>query len=72
LTVCFLWIQLSFNFEAGPSLYSIYLQLVIWSVFSFFTVVRFLSYLDLRIRTEGWEVELAMRAEADRLTRHLA
>ena len=30
-------------------------------------VVRFLSYLDLRIRHEGWEVELLMRAEALRL-----
>jgi hypothetical protein len=40
-----------------------------WMVISFFTVVRFLSYLDLRIRNEGWEVELIMRAEAARLTR---
>jgi hypothetical protein len=29
--------------------------------------VRFLSYLDLRIRHEGWEVELLMRAEGLRL-----
>jgi hypothetical protein len=40
-----------------------------WTVVSFFTVVRFLSYLDLRIRNEGWEVELTMRAEAARLAR---
>ena len=33
----------------------------------FFRVVRFLSYLDLRIRHEGWEVELLMRAESLRL-----
>ena len=30
-------------------------------------VVRYLEYLDLRIRYEGWEVELFMRAEAARL-----
>jgi hypothetical protein len=43
-----------------------------WAVVSFFTVVRFLAYLDLRIRNEGWEVELTMRAEAARLTRQWA
>ncbi|HEY2413128.1 MAG TPA: hypothetical protein VGI40_12840 [Pirellulaceae bacterium] len=39
----------------------------LWLVVAFFAVVRFLSYLDLRIRHEGWEVELLMRAEAVRL-----
>ena len=43
-----------------------------WTMVSFFTVVRFLAYLDLRIRNEGWEVELTMRAEAARLTRQWA
>lgn len=47
--------------------YACYLQFAIWSVVGYFTVVRFLSYLDLRIRREGWEVELKMRAEATRL-----
>jgi hypothetical protein len=41
--------------------------LCLWSVAAYFSVVRFLSYLDLRIRHEGWEVELLMRAEAARL-----
>jgi hypothetical protein len=39
----------------------------LWLIVAFFAVVRFLSYLDLRIRHEGWEVELLMRAEAVRL-----
>jgi hypothetical protein len=39
----------------------------LWFVVAYFSVVRFLSYLDLRIRHEGWEVELLMRAEALRL-----
>jgi hypothetical protein len=39
----------------------------LWLVVAFMSVVRFLSYLDLRIRHEGWEVELLMRAEALRL-----
>ena len=39
-------------------------------VASYLTVVRFFSYLDLRIRREGWEVELVMRAERAQLARH--
>jgi hypothetical protein len=33
----------------------------------YLTVVRFMCYLDARIRNEGWEVELLLRAEAARL-----
>jgi len=51
---------------------SLYLQLVVWATTTYFTVVRFLSYLDLRIRTEGWEIELKMRAEAARLAGQLS
>jgi hypothetical protein len=29
---------------------------------AFFAVVRFLTYIDRRIRLEGWEVELRLRA----------
>lgn len=41
--------------------------LAVWLVVGLFTVVRFLSYLDLRIRREGWEIELQMRAQAAQL-----
>lgn len=47
----------------------IVIQAACWLVIGYFTVVRFLSYLDLRIRREGWEVELLMRTEAGRLRR---
>ncbi|MGI9456324.1 MAG: hypothetical protein ACR2NU_07160 [Aeoliella sp.] len=43
--------------------------ITLWLVVGWMAVVRFLSYLDLRIRREGWEVELLMRAEAHRLQR---
>ena len=43
------------------------LHVAMWLVAGFFTVVRFLGYLDLRIRREGWEVELVMRAESELL-----
>lgn len=46
--------------------------LSLWIVVAYFTIVRFLSYLDLRIRQEGWEVELLMRAESAKLTHRLS
>lgn len=51
--------------------YTLYYPLALWIVAGYFTVVRFLGYLDLRIRREGWEVELMMRAEEARLSRQL-
>lgn len=41
--------------------------LSLWVVGIFLTVYRYLSYIDSRIRLEGWEIELRMRAEANRL-----
>jgi hypothetical protein len=45
--------------------------LAMWSITAFIGVFRFLSYLDLRIRQEGWEVELLVKAEAARLSEKL-
>lgn len=47
-------------------------QLAAWLVVGYFAVVHFLSYLDLRIRTEGWEIELRLRAEGLRLSQQIA
>ena len=58
---------LASELELDGRLFTGQYQLALWVVVSFFAVVRFLSYLDLRIRREGWEVELAMRAEEARL-----
>ncbi len=41
--------------------------IAVWVTVGFTAVARFLAYLDLRIRREGWEVELAMRAEGIRM-----
>ena len=60
------------NAEISRLTFLIYLQIAVWMTVCYFTVVRFLSYLDLRIRREGWEVELKMRAEAARLASPLA
>ena len=40
--------------------------LALWTVAGWSVMVRLLGYLDARIRLEGWEVELAVRAEAMR------
>jgi len=55
----------------GPA-YTVCFPLALWLVAGYLAVVRFLAYLDLRIRREGWEVELMVRAEEARLTRRLA
>ena len=42
-----------------------------WLTNAYLTVARFLSYLDIRIRQEGWEVELLIRAEAQKIEESL-
>ncbi len=44
----------------------VFYPLALWLIASLSVVSRLLSYLDARIRLEGWEVELAIRAEAIR------
>ncbi len=41
--------------------------MTIWMVATWGTVIRFLLYMNSRIRTEGWEIELRLKAEAQRL-----
>jgi hypothetical protein len=57
------------DWSRGPQLVRYLMPLAMWIVVGFFTVFRFLTYLDARIRQEGWEVELRLRAEAVRLAR---
>lgn len=51
----------------GWVLYHLGTPVCMWIVVGYFSAVRFLSYLDLRIRREGWEVELIVRAAAAQL-----
>ena len=48
-----------------------YGPLAMWIVAGILAVVRFLSYIDIRIRQEGWEVELRLRSEAIQLEKGL-
>lgn len=50
----------------GPFVLRYVYPLAMWTVAWLIGIVRFLNYLDLRIRHEGWEVELRLRAEAAR------
>ena len=59
------------RWQIDTLVYTLYYPLALWITLGFFAVVRFLGYLDLRIRREGWEVELMMRAEGARLERQL-
>lgn len=46
--------------------YEVFVPVSLWAVAGLSVLIRFLSYLDARIRLEGWEVDLAVRAEAQR------
>jgi hypothetical protein len=41
--------------------------IALWSVAIWTAVVRFLAYMNTRIRAEGWDLELKLKAEAQRL-----
>jgi hypothetical protein len=57
------------EWEWNGATFTFFFPLGLWIVFGFFAVVRYLGYLDIRIRREGWEIELLMRAEGARLTK---
>jgi len=59
------------DWEWTGATFTVCFPLALWTVVGYFAVVRFLGYLDLRIRREGWEVELMLRAERGRLMRQL-
>lgn len=44
----------------------VFYPLALWLIAALSVVIKLLGYLDARIRLEGWEVELAIRAEAIR------
>ena len=52
---------------ANSNLNFMYWQISLWLVVALIAVNRFLSYIDLRIRTEGWAVRLRLMAEEKRM-----
>ena len=53
--------ELTWDEPEWSDLRGVLAQLGIWIAIAFFGVARFLSYIDQRIRQEGWEVELRLR-----------
>ncbi|MCR9115787.1 MAG: hypothetical protein NXI22_02430 [bacterium] len=64
----FLYGRLFNSSTQGVLLLCVIYPLALWTVTLFTTVSRFLQYLDTRIRQEGWEVELSLRSEGERIT----
>ena len=64
----FFWGMMLFDWNWGPIMFHVCYPLSLWLVAAYFAVVRFMCYLDLRIRREGWEVELVMRAAGNQLS----
>lgn len=56
--------ELTWYTPAWSDMYGIRFQVGMWVVLGFFSVVRFLCYIDQRIRLEGWEVKLRLMAAA--------
>lgn len=54
------------QWDWGPIVYLVFIPISLWFAAALSTLIRFLSYLDTRIRLEGWEVDLAVRAETQR------
>lgn len=78
LTAGSLWLTISylrallFNaVEPDRATFTVVWPIALWATVWFLAIVRFLGYLDLRIRREGWEVELRIRAEAAAMARPL-
>lgn len=63
--------SVNLHIDPDATLVTFYWPLALWLVAGFLAVVRFLSYLDIRIRQEGWAVELRIRAEANRFHKSL-
>jgi hypothetical protein len=59
--------DITFESTMGVALASWQFQLPIWIVVAFFAIVRFLLYIDQRIRLEGWEIELRLREVGEAL-----
>ena len=51
----------------GPWMDMFFFPMILWGIATWGTVIRFLNYMNSRIHTEGWEIELKLKAESQRL-----
>jgi hypothetical protein len=66
-TILFLQATLIGGWQWNWYLYTFAFPSCLWLVGIFLAIFRYLSYIDCRIRLEGWEIDLRMRAEAVRI-----
>jgi hypothetical protein len=66
ITSTFIGSELTWYQPGLSDLSGILFQFAAWIAIAFFGVFRFLSYIDRRIRLEGWELELRLK-EAGRM-----
>ena len=66
-SVWFIRGTLFFDWSMDRVMLQLFIPMSMWIVASYLAVVRFMCYLDLRIRREGWEVLLLVRAASDQL-----
>jgi hypothetical protein len=52
--------EMTWEWPGWSDLYSLRFQFALWLLIAFFAVARFLTYLDHRIRKEGWEIQLRL------------
>jgi len=64
---CLLDSVLGLQSIASSNLNYLYWPISLWLITALIAVNRFLSYIDLRIRTEGWAVRLRLMAEERRM-----
>ena len=63
--------MLSIRANSEVSFQPFYLIIAGWLVAGFCAVVRFLMYIDIRIRQEGWAVQLKFMTESSLLNQSL-
>ena len=64
--------DLTWSEDQSPGFLKPLVQVSIWLSITFAGIVRFLTYVDQRIRLEGWAVELALREAGRSLEKSLS
>jgi hypothetical protein len=52
--------EMTWEWPGWGDLYGVRFQLALWVAIAFYAVARFLTYIDHRIRREGWEIQLRL------------
>ncbi len=72
LAAVFVGEDVSWSRDLEPGLWrSLLVQSSVWIAVGFFGLARFLIYIDRRIRLEGWDLELRLRAVARKIERQI-